>query len=113
MSTTSWQDSFQTRGTEQVQHGNDSRAKVDFTGLTCRMSFGGITMTKLSGKKPQRPFSSPSHQPSSSVSFTVRINSHNSLLGRREVNRWSGKMHESRFYPFYLRDLGISVDFST
>lgn len=47
-----------------------------FSPPTCRMSFDGITMTKLSGKKPRRPFSSPSHQPSSSVSWTARLNRH-------------------------------------
>lgn len=50
--------------------------RLCFSPLTCRLSIGGITMTKLSGKKPQRPFSSPSHQPSSSVSFTWRLKSH-------------------------------------
>lgn len=47
-----------------------------FSQLTCRLSIGGITMTKLSGKRPQRPFSSPSHQPSSSASFRWRLKSH-------------------------------------
>lgn len=41
--------------------------------LTCMLSVGGITMTKLSGKQPQCPFSSPSHQPSSSVSYRCTL----------------------------------------
>lgn len=54
-----------------VQYKEESQEIVKkefFPQLTCRMSFDGITMTKLSGKRPRRPFSSPSHQPSSSVS---------------------------------------------
>lgn len=50
--------------------------RLSFSQLTCKLSIGGITMTKLSGKKPQRPFSCPSHQPSSAVSFRRRLKSH-------------------------------------
>lgn len=64
----------------EVQSNKDIQSNKDmrlcFSPLTCRLSIGGITMTKLSGKKPQRPFSSPSHQPSSSVSFTWRLKGH-------------------------------------
>lgn len=69
--------------------------KVGFPLLTCRTSFDGSNMTKLSGKKPRRPFSSPSHQPSSSVSLTVRLklSQWQCLWGRanaaQKVNRWS------------------------
>lgn len=73
--------------------------------LTCRPSIGGITMTKLSGKKPQHPFSSPSHQPSSSVSFRWRLKSHiqtcqcpvGRQIAAQEVTQRSSKM----WLPYY------------
>lgn len=61
----------QTPSSEAVKVGPNTGAQQ----LTSRFSIGGITMTKLSGKKPQRPFISPCHQPSSSVSFTNRSES--------------------------------------
>lgn len=78
MSMASWQCSGMVKSFLNMRKLQSSKGVFEIVSspLTCRLSTGGITMTKLSGNKPQRPFSSPSHQPSSSVSYRCRLERH-------------------------------------
>lgn len=89
------------RLTENAQHSS----------LTCRLVIGGINMTKLSGKKPQRPFSSPSHQPSSSVSFTWRLNA--PIRGSNRPRPFGTTNRCTRGYQAVKRDVVVLLSTSS